>query len=181
MVPKMNFLAGMLLVMVTFHSCTQEPSLQRYYVDNQEQPHFLSMDVPVSILNLDKVQLTQDQREAYESIQKLNLLAYKTNNGDQNEFEAELEKVKTILDQPKYEELLRGGNPEDSTFIIKILGTEDNIKEFILFGSTSDKGFAIVRVLGRDMDANKIMSLASALDKANVDSSQMEQFTQFFK
>lgn len=174
-------LIGMILLCAALYNCTQEPSLQRYYVDNQEQANFLTLDVPVSILNLDKAQLTKDQEEAYQSIKRLNLLAYKAENNNQMAYESELKKVTGILDQPKYEELMRGGNSKDGKFVIKILGTEDDIKEFILFGTAIDQGFAIVRVLGSDMDASKIMSLASVLDKANIDDSKLGQFREFFK
>lgn len=174
-------LAGMMLLVATLHSCNQGPSLQSYYVDNQEQPNFLSVDVPVSMLNLDTKQLSQDQKDAYKSIQKLNMLAYKMKADNQKEYETELAKVTTILNNPKYEELMRGGNPTDGKFIIKILGDEDDVEEFILFGNANDKGFAIVRVLGSDMNPNKIMTLASALDKADIDDSKLSQLTDFFK
>lgn len=174
-------LTGMILLIATLHSCDQGPSLQRYYVDSQEQPNFLSIDVPLSMLNLDKEQLTQDQNDAYKSIQKLNMLAYKVTPENTMEYEAEMAKVKTILNNPKYEELMRGGSPEEGTFTIKTLGKEDDIEEFILFGNIDNRGFAIVRILGKDMNPNKIMTLASALDKANINDSQLNQFTEFFK
>ncbi|HUH26824.1 DUF4252 domain-containing protein [Gelidibacter sp.] len=181
MISLIKNLAGMMLLVVTVYSCNQNQSLQRYYVDNQEQPNFLSIDVPLSMLNLDKEHLTQDQQEAYKSIQKLNMLAYKVTPDNTLEYEEEIAKVKNILDDSKYEELMRGGNPEDGTFIIKTLGKDDDIEEFILFGNMEKKGFAIVRVLGSDMNPNKIMSLTSALDKAKINDSQLSQFTEFFK
>ncbi|WP_223266405.1 DUF4252 domain-containing protein [Gelidibacter gilvus] len=181
MISLMKNLAGMILLVVTLQSCNQGQSLQRYYVDNQEQPNFLSIDVPLSMLNLDKEQLTDDQKDAYKSIQKLNMLAYKVTPDNTLEYEVEMAKVKTILDDSKYEELMRGGNPEDGTFVIKILGKKDDIEEFILFGSLDNKGFAIIRVLGSDMNPNKIMTLASVMDKANIDDSKLSQFTEFFK
>lgn len=181
MISLIKNLAGMILLVVTLHSCNQGQSLQRYYVDNQEQPNFLSIDVPLSMLNLDKEQLTDDQKDAYKSIQKLNMLAYKVTPDNTSEYKVEMAKVKTILDDSKYEELMRGGNPEDGTFVIKILGKEDDIEEFILFGNLDNKGFAIIRVLGSDMNPNKIMTLASVLDKANIDDSKLSQFTEFFK
>jgi len=174
-------LNGLFLVAVTLFSCNQEPSLQRYYVDNQEQPNFLSIDVPLSMLNIDIMQLSDDQKDAYESVKKLNMLAYKVKPENRAEYEAELAEVNTILDNPKYEELMRGGNPEDGKFIIKFLGEEDDIEEFIVFGNMEDKGFAVVRVLGNEMNPNKIMTLASALDKASIDDSQLGQFKEFFK
>lgn len=175
-----NLILLMLLV-VTLQSCDQGPSLQRYYVENQERAQFLSIDVPVSMLNLDKMQLTADQADAYKSIQKLNMLAYKMKPDNVADYEVELAKVNTILNDPKYEELMRGGNPEDGKFTIKILGEENDVEEFILFGTIDTKGFAIVRILGDDMNPNKIMTLASALDKASIDDSQISQFTEFFK
>ena len=174
-------LAGMILLVVTLHSCNQNESLQRYYVDNQEQPNFLSIDVPVSMLNLDIAQLNQEQKEAYKSIQKLNMLAYKVKPGQQDAYEIELAKVKTILNNSKYEELMRGGDSEVGQFSIKILGEEDDVEEFILFGNSDDKGFAVVRILGKDMNPNQIMTLFSALDKADIDDAKISQFTEFFK
>ena len=174
-------LAGMILLVVTLHSCNQSESLQRYYVDNQEQPNFLSIDVPVSMLNLDIAQLNQEQKEAYKSIQKLNMLAYKVKPGQQDAYEIELAKVKTILNNSKYEELMRGGDSEVGQFSIKILGEEDDVEEFILFGNSDDKGFAVVRILGKDMNPNQIMTLFSALDKADIDDAKISQFTEFFK
>ncbi|MEO5789315.1 MAG: DUF4252 domain-containing protein [Gelidibacter sp.] len=181
MVSLIKNLAGMILLVATLHSCNQGVSLQRYYVDNQEQPNFLSIDVPVSMLNLDIAQLSQEQKDAYKSIQKLNMLAYKVKAGQEMDYETELAKVKTILNDPKYEELMRGGDSEVGQFSIRILGDEDDVEEFILFGNSDDKGFAVVRVLGKDMNPNQIMTLFSALDKANIDDSQLSQFTEFFK
>ena len=176
MISLIKNLTGMILLVVTLQSCNQGSSLQSYYVDNQEQPNFLSVDVPLSMLNLDKTQLTDDQNDAYESIQKLNMLAYKKKGSQQEEYETELAKIKTILDDSKYEELIRGGDSKVGKFSIKILGDEDDVKEFILFGNSDDKGFAVVRILGKDMNPNKIMTLFSALDKANIDDSKISQF-----
>jgi uncharacterized lipoprotein YmbA len=39
-------------------SCASQPTLQEYYVDNSENPNFLSIDVPASILKMDEVELT---------------------------------------------------------------------------------------------------------------------------
>ena len=181
MISILKNLAAMILLVVTLQSCNQGQSLQSYYVDNQEQPNFLSIDVPVTMLNLDKAQLTQEQNDAYKSIQKLNMLAYKVKPDQQIEYETELAKVKTILKDSKYEELMRGGDAEVGQFSIMTLGDENDVEEFVLFGNADDKGFAVVRILGKDMNPNKIMSLFSTLDKANIDDSKLSQFTEFFK
>lgn len=175
-----NLIVPTVLTLLLF-SCNQGQTLQHYYVEKQEQPNFLSIDAPMSMLNLDESQLSQDQKDAYNSIKKLNMLAYKMKPEQQQEFETELEKVKTILSDSKYEELMRGGDSEIGQFSIKVLGDDDDVQEFILFGSSDEKGFAIVRVLGKDMNPGKIMSLVSAFEKVNIDDSQIGQFIEFFK
>lgn len=169
------------VLVVTLSSCNQNPSLQTYFVDNQEQPNFLSIDVPVSMLKIDETKLTDEQKEAYHSVKKLNMLAYKTDSIHQADYKTELEKVKLIINDKKYQELMRGGNTTDGKFIVKYVGEDDDIDEFILFGNVNSMGFAVVRILGNDMDPNKLMKLSSVLEKGNIDNDQLNQFMDFFK
>ncbi len=171
----------MAVLVATLFSCNQNPSLQTYFVDHQEKPNFLSIDIPVSMLNIDLTKLTVDQREAYHSVQKLNMLAYKKDSVNSADFKTEFTKVQTILDHKKYEELIRGGNATQGKFVIKYLGADDDIDEFILFGSSNDMGFAVVRILGNDMDPSKLMTLSSVLDKSKIENGQVKQMLDFFK
>lgn len=122
----------LVVLVATIFSCNQNPSLQTYFVDNQEKPNFLSLDVPVSMLNIDQTKLTEDQKEAYNSVQKLNMLAYRKDSVATADYKDELSKVKAILDDDKYEELMRGGNSTDGKFMVKYVGEDDDIDEFIL-------------------------------------------------
>ncbi len=171
----------MAFVVATLYSCNQGPSLQTYFVDNQERPNFLSIDVPLSMFKIDENQLTDDQKEAYRSVQKLNMLAYKIDSVNPANYKAELNKIKTILNDKKYQELMRGGNSSDGKFVIKYLGDDDDIDEFILFGNANEMGFAVVRILGDDMDANKLMKLSSVLEKGDIENGQVKQMMDFFK
>lgn len=171
----------MAVLVATLHSCNQNASLQTYFVDNQEQPNFLSIDAPVSMLNIDQSKLTEDQKQAYNSVQKLNMLAYKKDSINNSDYNAELAKITTILKDKKYVELMRGGNSVDGKFTVKYIGADDDIDEFIVFGSANNMGFAVVRVLGDNMDPNKLMTLTSVLDKSNISDSQLNQFADFFK
>lgn len=181
MTSVIKYIVVMVILAATLLSCDQNPSLQTYFVDNQEKPNFLSVDLPISILKIDETKLSMEQKDAYHSVKKLNMLAYKTDSINQTAYKAELSKVKAILGDKKYEELMRGGNSTDGKFVIKYIGKDDDIDEFILFGSANDKGFAVVRVLGNDMDPNKIMTLSSVLGSGNMDTSQVQQFIDFFK
>ncbi len=172
---------GLSLVAVMF-SCNQGESLQSYYVNNQEELNFISVDVPVSFVEFEDDALTNEQQEAYESIDKLNMLGYNLKEGNEEEYKTELTKVQTILNNEKYEELMRGGNAKDGKFIVKMIaGAGESIDELIVFGSSTERGFAIVRVLGDDMEPAKIIKLGDALGKMNTDENAIKDFMGFFQ
>jgi len=171
----------MLLLVTAFTSCNQEASLQTYYVDNELKPGFASFDVPTSLVNVEDVDMTEEQKEAYDSVDKLNVLTYMKEDTDASEYKLELEKVNTILKNPKYEELIRGGNTTDGKFVVKFLGEIDQIDELIIFGNIEDKGFMIARILGDNMSAGKLMTLSSVLEHANFEDTNLKGLTDFFK
>lgn len=171
----------MLLLVAAFTSCNQGPTLQTYYVNNQVTPGFISQDLPTSLLNVENVDMSEEEREAYKSIDKLNILAFQLSDTNKEEYKVELEKVKTILNDSKYEELMRGST-SGGKFVIKFLGeSETSIDELIILGSASDKGFAIIRALGDDMSAAKIMKLSNVINSANIDDTQLGPLKDFFK
>ena len=172
----------MLILVVTLQSCNQDLTLQTYYVDSELAPGFTSLDVPTSMLKIDESTLTEAQKDAYESIDKLSLLAFVGDDSNKDEMDAEVAKIKTILKDSKYEELMRGGNSTDGKFVVKCIGGEgDNVDEFILFGNSNDKGFVVVRILGDDMNFNKIMELASVFDENSIEETQFKDIAKFFK
>jgi hypothetical protein len=171
----------LLLLVAAFTSCNHGPTLQTYYVDNELKPGFASFDVPTSFINVENVEMTDDQREAYKSVDKLNVLTYIEENTDAVEYMAELEKVKIILKDPKYEELMRGGNSTDGKFVVKFLGDVESIDELIIFGNATNKGFMIARILGDNMNAGKLMSLSSVLENAKFEDTNLNGLTDFFK
>lgn len=178
---SINHIIALIVLVTTILSCNQDPSLQTYYVENELQPGFTSIDIPTSLLNIDETTLTAEQKEAYKSVDKLNMLAFVVNEENRAEYELELSKINNILKDPKYEELMRGGSPETGKFVIKTLGGEEDIDELILFGNATDKGFAVVRILGNNMNANKLMTLSSALQDADFNDTQLNQITDIFK
>ena len=162
-------------------SCDYGETLQGYFVANQETPNFVSVDIPTSFVNIDNVTLTEEQKEAYESVDKLNMLAYRLTDDNIDDYKAELAKVQIILKDDRYDELFRGGNSTDGKIIVKYIGTDTTIDELILFGSAKGKGFAIVRVLGNNMEPAKIMSLGSVVSQMSSEENSVEEFMNFFK
>lgn len=166
---------------VALSSCNQGPTLQGYFVDNQEVNNFTSIDLPTTIVSFDESILTKEQREAYKSVKRLNFLGYRLKPGNETEYMSELDKVRSILKNDKYKELMRMGNNEDGKMMIKYLGSETKIDELIVFGNANDKGFGILRVLGKNMEPQKMIQLIDALKDADVDEEQLKGFAEFFK
>ncbi|ARV08861.1 hypothetical protein BTO05_04110 [Winogradskyella sp. PC-19] len=169
------------LIVTAFVSCNNGPTLQTYYVDNELKPGFTTFDVPTGFIDVDKVELSDQQEKAYKSIDKLNVLAFKVDEKNGDVYKTELENVKTILKNPKYEELMRGGNTTDGKFVVKFLGDIENIDELIILGNANDKGFMVARILGDDMNANDLMSLRTIMNDVKFEDTDLNGLTDFFK
>lgn len=172
-------MASLTLILV-LAACSSTQSLQEYYVDNAENPNFLSVDLPVSLLNMDKAPLTPDQKEALESLRKLNILAFKKTDGNMAEFQKEKSNVREILKNGKFTELMKM-NTSYGKASVKYLGEDDAIDEVIIYGDNDDKGFMLVRVLGKDMNPAKLVQFIQVLEKSDYKGQGLEQIGNFLK
>ncbi|MEM9647776.1 MAG: DUF4252 domain-containing protein [Bacteroidota bacterium] len=165
---------------VLLASCSSQQSLQEYYVDNSENPNFIAIDLPASILKMDGVDLTETQSEAIESLRKFNLLAFKKTEDNAEEYKIEKTKVKEILKGGDFVELMKI-NSQYGKGVIKYIGDEDAIDEVIIYGDSSDKGFALVRVLGKDMNPAHIVQLMQAIQKSDYKGEGLGEIGEFLK
>lgn len=161
-------------------ACSSTQSLQEYYVDSAENPNFLSFDLPTSILNLEKTELSEKQRVALESLRKLNVLAFRKTGDNVASYEVEKTKVKAILKNKDFSELMRVNTPYGKA-TIKFLGDADAIDEVVVFGDDKEKGFLLVRVLGNDMDPANMMQLIDAIQKSDYKGEGFGQLEDLFK
>ena len=175
-----NYILLTFFLAVFFTACSDGPSLQRYFVDNQEAANFLSQDLPLSMVKIDDSQFTEDQKEAYESVKRLNFLGYKMSEENKASYATELAKVKTILSNDKYNDLMEFSD-KGNKITVKYLGDDDEADEVIVFGNAKDLGFGIVRILGDDMSPDKMATLVTVLQNANVDESNVQDIMNFFK
>lgn len=180
MKPSIKNILFSLLACIVLVSCNNGESLQTYFVDNQEASDFLSADLPTSIVKIDETKLSMDQKEAYKSVKRLNFLGYKATENNQENLSEELSKVKSILNNKKYNDLIEI-NDKAAKIIVKYIGDDDSADEFVVFASSKDMGFGIVRILGNNMRPEKMVTLVDALQNADFDESQLNGITDFFK
>ena len=165
---------------LAFMSCSSTQSLQEYFVDNAENPDFLSIDLPVNMLNMDKADLTAEQKEALASLTKLNVIAFKKTDANATDFQTEKAKVKAILKDNMFNELMKM-NTSYGRATINYVGDEDAIDEVVVYGENEEKGFMLVRVLGDNMNPSKIAQFLQTLQKAKYKGEDLGQLSDFFK
>lgn len=169
-----------LFAAVFLTGCKDGTSLQTYFVDNQETGNFISQDIPISMIDIDKSEFTEEQLEAYNSVKRLNFLGYKADENNAEILNAELNKIKTILSDSKYNDLIEFSD-KGSKISVKYIGDDDEADEVVIFGSSKELGFGIVRVLGDDMSPDKMATLVTALQSADIDENQVQDIMNFFK
>ena len=168
------------MAVVLLAACSSQQSLQEYYVDNQQNPNFISLDVPASILKMDEVELTAKQKEAVSSLKKFNLLAFRKTSENGGDYKLEKAKVKEILKNEDFVELMKI-NSAFGKGVIKYLGDDDAIDEVIIYGDSKEKGFALVRVLGKDMNPANVMLLLQAIQKSDYKGEGLGEIGEFLK
>jgi hypothetical protein len=161
-------------------SCNSEPSLQKYFVENTENKNFIALDVSPNMLNVGKIKLSEEQNQALKSFDKINILAFKLSDKNKVQFETERAKVNLILKDKKYQQLMKFGSGKEGASVC-FVGTDDHIEEFVLFANKKEAGFAVIRVLGKDMNPNNIMTMMSALKESNIDMEQLKPLQEMLK
>ena len=169
-----------LLSSLLFGSCKSEPSLQKYFVENTENKDFIAVDISSNILNVDKAKLTSVQKEALQSFDKINVLAFKLNENNKAQFEKERAKVNLILKNPSYQQLMKFNSGKQGAFV-SYVETDGRIDEFVFFANKNDAGFAVVRVLGKDMNPTNIMNMISVMKDSKIDLEQLKPLQELMK
>ena len=124
------------LTVVLFFSCNGKQSLQEYYVDNQDNENFLSLDLPSSLLMVND-NMTKEQQETLSTVKKVNVLAFPKKEENTVAFEEEKSKINSILKDDKFHVLMKF-NQNGMNAKVLYLGEEDAIDEIIIYGEDYD-------------------------------------------
>ncbi len=154
---------GLVIMASLVFSCTNEKSLQQFIINQQEKAEIISFDLPASMLALQEDMQTPENLEILKSIKKANILAFQINDLNKDIYLLEKEQLKTILKQKKYGELMRFGKGNKGAKIY-LVGDDDAIDELIINANDDALGWLLIRIIGKDMQPEKIMQLAKNID-----------------
>jgi hypothetical protein len=167
-------------VLILF-SCDYKPSLQKYFVENTESSKFIAVDLAPSIIKTDKMPLSQTERAALASFEKMNILAFKTDSTNRTGYDQEIKEVKAILKDDSYQQLMKAGSGNNGAAIYFVGDDDEHIKEFVILAGKKENGFTVVRVLGNDMNPTHIINMLNLLQKSDVDLDQLKPLQQLMK
>lgn len=175
-----NYITWLIVALLLTLSCSSDSEMQDYFVKHQSDTNFLAIDIPSSVLgDVDNKELSADVKEALMSFKKLNVLAFKKTVGNATSYETEKETIKKIIANKSYKDLMHFKDSANSV-IIKYLGSDTSVDQFILFGSSNEKGFVLVRVLGDKMDVNKAFKLFTLAKSGKMDTTKIAGLKNFF-
>jgi len=163
----------------SLQSCDNEPSLQKYMVEKQDDDKFLKVDLASSLLLAEDNKLSVEDREILNTVKKVNIVAFQLKDENMTEYEVEKRKVKEILDNEKYQTLMKYGSSQNGA-TLKFVGNEDAIDEFVAFGSDESKGFAVVRITGKNMKPADIMGLIGNIGSGDLNMSALSGLGSMF-
>ncbi len=167
-------MSGLLLI-----SCSDK-SLQKYLVEKQDDPKFVKVDIPTSLLEVENSSFDQEEREILKSIEKINVVAYPIKNNDSTDYNSERQELESILDQEQYKDLTRI-KTSDWNATLKYIGEEDAIDEVIVYANDSQRGFAIFRLTGKNMRPDQMYSLMKSIESGDLDLSKFNGMGEIFK
>lgn len=165
-----------ILLLFTFSCHVRGGDLQEYYVESAGKPGVISFDIATSIFDVSKSGLSKDEKEIYNSIKKLNVVMVPANRPA---YEQEKDKVTAILKNGDFEELM-SINDKSMSGKLYYIGNDDTIDEVVLFGRSSESGFAVIRILGDKIKMENAGKLMKILQKSDFDGSAFKPIHDFF-
>ena len=165
-----------LSVLAIFISCNQQKTIQTYIVEKQDKPGFMSVDLPMSLIQLNTDKAPLEVKEAYGSIKKVNVLGlpYLNNN---EAYEIEKKAILSILNNSTLYKNLMKMDINGMRISIYYNGDANDINEVIVFGYSKKIGVGVARVIGNHMNPTKITQMEEYL-KIDPNQLNLQQFEQ---
>ncbi|CAL2074859.1 DUF4252 domain-containing protein [Tenacibaculum sp. 190524A02b] len=163
----------LLLTIVLTVSCKKE-SVQSYIVESKEKQEFLSLDVPKDIIQLKLDNASDEDKEAYNSLRKVNLVMLPYKNTDEATYQSEKKKIKEILNKSSYTRLLNL-KKDGMNVVVYYSGEAEAIDEIVALGYGKNIGVGLARVLGDNMNPSRIMNMMKNAD-IGTDKIDLSQF-----
>lgn len=168
-----------LILLFGFLSCNKTQSLQEYIVEKQQSNDFISIDIPTSIIVLKEENASEETIKALESIKKFNFIGLQLKENNKELYTTEKEQIKVVLSNKNFKEIFRLKSANNEV-VVKYLGDDENIDEVVFYGADNEKGLALIRVLGENMNPAAMVQLMNKIN-VNKDSGELKSLQSIFE
>lgn len=153
---------GLFLLM----SC-QTNSLQTYMVNHKDDENFISLDFSLKTFvdNFDK--LSDDQKKVFKDVRKVNILAFKKDNSNGEEYSQKRNLLTQILSEEFSDQQLMSVNDKGRQMKMFADDMKDKVKEIVIYASDNNRGFLVLRLLGDDLNPSNFYKLMQISDEMN--------------
>jgi hypothetical protein len=161
-----RFILLVLAVVTLVTSCQPAMTLQRYFLESQENTDFTLIEIPASLLGGSLEDLTPEQMATFNSLRKVSVLMYR--NAEKKEFIASQQSlINSFLKSDGFEALVSARTKGEAQASILIRGEVDQIDEAVFFGFAEGEGFVLARILGEQMNPAAFLQLADSLKESD--------------
>ena len=161
-----RFILLVLAVVTLVTSCQPAMTLQRYFLESQENTDFTLIEIPASLLGGSLEDLTPEQMATFTSLRKVSVLMYR--NAEKKEFiTSQQSLINSFLKSDGFEALVAARTKGEAQASILIRGEVDQIDEAVFFGFAEGEGFVLARILGEQMNPAAFLQLADSLKESD--------------
>ena len=161
-----RFTLLVLATVIFVMSCQPAMTLQRYFIESQENTDFTFIEIPASLLGASLEDLTPEQTATFSSLRKVSVLMYR--DTDNKEFIANQQTlINSFLKSDGFEALVSVRMKGEAQASILIRGAVDQIDEAVFFGFAEGEGFVLARILGEQMNPAAFLQLADSLEESD--------------
>lgn len=161
-----RFTLFVLAVVTLVTSCQPAMTLQRYFLESQENTDFTLIEIPASLLGGSLEDLTPEHMATFTSLRKVSVLMYR--NAEKKEFIVSQQSlINSFLKSDGFEALVSARTKGEAQASILIRGEVDQIDEAVFFGFAEGEGFVLARILGEQMNPAAFLQLADSLKESD--------------
>ncbi len=173
---------NILLILTTIlllTSCKSNPTLEQYFIENEDNDNISMADIPVNFLKV-KEGISPEAKKAIESVKKINILYLKKDDKNQIAYKTEKDKLKLILKDKKYQNIAKY-KAKGATISIQFVGNDEIVDEIILFATDKNRGLLLARLIGDKMKPESMQTILKNIQKIDIDKAKLSNLSSFLK
>ncbi len=173
---------NILLILTTIlllTSCRSNPTLEQYFIENEDNENISMADIPITILKA-KDDISSEAKKAIESVKKINILYLKKDDENYTAYKTEKEKLKLILKDEKYQNIAKY-KAKSTKISIQFVGDDEIIDEIILFATDKNRGLLLARLIGNKMKPENMQTILKNIQKIDIDQGTLSDLSTFLK